>query len=322
VEWIKSHIELLQKALLYFQSNDTYFKRSDTGLIMPELSQICIDYPIDFAHLLEGIHFRNFDKNRVPIQRIGRNWIYSNSMITAYGLANVQLYLRTGKNELIDLARIQAEYLFENALKSRGQVLLLEYETTTKKHTGDASAMNQGQASSLFLRMYQLLDDERWLDRARDLYHSFYISWDQKGGISYFFEDGSVWLEEYPRPPLKHTLNGALFGVIALQEISEIIEELRPLRDRVFRGLEKMLPQFDRGYWSNYHVHASNNRTYIASMKYHALHALQLRIIGEQGEVTEFTKAADLYDHYQASRLNRFRAVLQMIKEKTLRQYK
>lgn len=323
MEWIKSHIELLQKAMLYFQSNETYFKLSDSRLIKPGLNQMCIDYPIDFAHLLEGIHFRNFDKNKVPIRKSGKNWIYSNSMISAYGLANVQLYLRTGKNELIDLAKIQADYLYENAVKSKGQVLLLEYEPTTKKHTGDASAMNQGQVSSLFLRIYQLLEDDRWLYRARDLYHSFNISWDQQGGVSYFLNDGSVWLEEYPKHPLKHTLNGALFGVMALQEIAEIIEELRPLRDRVLRGLENMLPQFDRGYWSNYHVHATNNsRTYIASMKYHALHAAQLQIIGERLDETVFTQTAKQFDRYQASWLNRFRAVLQMIKEKTLRQYK
>lgn len=322
MEWIKSRIELFEKALLYFQSSEKYFRYSDPKLMKDGLKLSCNDYPIDFAYLLDGIHFRNFDKNNVPIRKKGDDWVYSNSMITAYGLANIQLYLRTGDISLIDLAKVQAEYIYENAFKAKGQILLREYELSTKSHSGIASAMNQGQASSLFLRMYQLLEDERWLKRAKELYHSFKIPWDQEGGVSYFFEDGSIWVEEYPKAPLRHILNGALFGILALQEITEFVEELKPLNEKVLKGLTNMLPQFDRGYWSNYYVPVSSNRTYIASMKYHALHVLQLRIIGARAGLKVLTDAADLYEKYQSSWFNRSRAALHITKEKVLKQYK
>ena len=320
MERIKELFERLQKGLLYFRKGDSYFRRSSSNPL-DGIELQCADYPIDFGYLIGGIHFRNFDDKGVPIQMIDGDWIYSNSMILAYGIGCIQMYLRTGEKKWIEIAEVQANYIYSNSTDGNNGIVLREYESSTGQHTGDCSAMNQGKAASFFLRMYQLSNDTKWLNRAERSFGNFQIQWDEEDGVGFDLPSGGLWLEEYPMIPLKHTLNGALFGVIGLSEVSDHIPSLSGLRDRVMLGLEEMLPRFDRSFWSNYHFKEENGAIYIASMKYHSLHILQLDIISEKTGSEICKSFQEKFVKYQANSISRLRAISQMTMDKIFKRY-
>ncbi len=321
-ERIKNYIELLQKGLLYLQSDEAYFKLSSPDEIKPELAEKCWDYPIDFYHLLSGIHFRNFDKDGVPIQLIDGDWVYSNSMIQAYGIAKVQEHLRTGTAPSLQEALVQGEYILNTADNTGKGLLLKAYEPGSAAHTGVASAMDQGQAACLFIRLYQLTGDKKWLEAAGKMFPAYEIEY-VEGGVAYIISNDLIWLEEYPFKPLRHTLNGALFAVLGLSEYHQLTGELSGLKKKILDGLLYIMPQFDRKFWSNYHVSdTEGQKPYIASMKYHALHTIQLEIIGKLENNSELLTYSERFDQYQSSTFNRLRAMAIMVRSKVLKEYK
>ncbi len=311
--------EKFQKGLLYFRSNDAYFVKSNQKEIVVKQPDL-VDYPINYSHLLEGVHFRNFDDSGVPIRISNEDRVYSNSMIIAYGIACFQKYLRTGDEKWIDYAKTQASYIFNNAISDE-KGIIREYEVLTGKHTGACSAMNQGMAASLFLRIYQLTNNSLWLDWSIKCFDSFLIPWDTMNGVSFKLSSGALWVEEYPRKPLNHTLNGALFGLIGLIETAEYESSLGPLKTKVLNGVEELLAQFDRGYWSSYHFNEITGNTYIASMKYHSLHSLQLEIIGDITSSSICKNFAICFKEYQKRIPFRLRALVQISIDKIFKKY-
>ncbi len=321
-EWLKAKVELLQKGWLYFQKEEAYFKPSVSDEVLEKYREKCWDYPIDFYSLLSGIHFRNFDDQGVPVQWIGGSWVYSNSMILAFGIANIQGFIRTGQEVFLEKAIIQGEYILRTAVKINDGFVLKGYDPQSKAHIGASSAMDQGQAACLFIRLFQLLDEEKWIVAARKMFPSYEISYKQ-GGVASLLSKNEIWLEEYPFEPLKHTLNGALFGVLGICEYAKLTGELLNLKLKVVNGTLAMMPKFDRGFWSNYHVTADGSKKpYIASMKYHILHIVELRILANLENNMALLEFSERFHRYQTKKMYRLWAMLTMIRSKLFKEYR
>ena len=118
---------------------------------------------------------------------------------------------------------------------------------------GWISAMDQGQAISLYLRAYQLLGNEKYKETAEKAFAFFKYDY-KDGGSKRTDENGCVWLEEYPTEKPSYVLNGfiyAMFGALDLYRVTKNTEALL-LWNSCVNTLDTNLHKYDVWYWSVY----------------------------------------------------------------------
>ena len=117
------------------------------------------------------------------------------------------------------------------------------------------SAMAQGQAASLLLRVYVETGRGELAESALLAMRPFERSAEQGGVTSTV--GTRLFAEEYPTVPGSHVLNGAVFALWGVRDVAETLNEpfVRRLHDDLLEGLVATLPQFDLGNWSRYDLH-------------------------------------------------------------------
>lgn len=116
-----------------------------------------------------------------------------------------------------------------------------------------ASAMAQGELISLYLRLWQALGRQSLLDTAWKAYRFLQVP-TSDGGVRRFDDQGNLWLEEYPSEKPSLVLNGFVYALLGLFDLYRVRgdQEVKDDIDLCLATLTKRLPDFDRGYWSNY----------------------------------------------------------------------
>lgn len=144
------------------------------------------------------------------------------------------------------------------------------------------SAMAQGQAISLLTRMSRHTADHRYLECAKKALQLFYVD-SKDNGIRTKFIDQYVWFEEYPTIPSTYVLNGFIYSLFGLYDLSlacndTICAKAAQLYRQGVQSLHKLLPLFDSGFGSLYDLRhlglgSAPNR---ARWDYHSTHINQL----------------------------------------------
>jgi hypothetical protein len=113
--------------------------------------------------------------------------------------------------------------------------------------------MAQGEAISLYLRLYQALGRPGLLDTAMKSY-VFMTRSTSNGGVRRYDEQGNLWFEEYPSNPPSYVLNGFIYAVFGLYDLYRVTGDPRVKADidACIDTLVRKLPSYDSGYWSNY----------------------------------------------------------------------
>ncbi|RWS16333.1 D-glucuronyl C5-epimerase-like protein [Dinothrombium tinctorium] len=143
------------------------------------------------------------------------------------------------------------------------------------------SAMAQGQAISLLTRMYHVTQDETYLNAAKKAVNLFAINATDHGIRTYFL-DKFIWFEEYPTTPSSFVLNGFIYSLFGLYDLSmackKQCEEVNKLYEAGIASLKKMLPLFDTGSGTLYDLrHVSLGiAPNLARWDYHSTHINQL----------------------------------------------
>jgi hypothetical protein len=116
-----------------------------------------------------------------------------------------------------------------------------------------ASAMAQGEAISLYLRMHQALGRRAYLDTAWRAYRFLAVPWSD-GGVRRYDADGNLWLEEFPSEPPSFVLNGFIYTLFGLYDLYRVTGDhgVKQDIDACLRTLAANLHRFDAGYWSLY----------------------------------------------------------------------
>jgi len=184
------------------------------------------------------------------------------------------------------------------------------------------SAMAQGQAMSLLVRAHARSGRRKYLNAAvRAL--ALFDTPSTDGGIVAKFMDHYVWYEEYPTIPPCFVLNGFMYALIGLYDISATAppgdgqsSALRLYSSGV-ASLRRMLPLFDTGSGTVYDLRhltlggaAAPNR---ARWDYHATHVNQLLLLSsllqngsvaaDQSTATEFRAVANRWLGYMMGKL-------------------
>jgi len=170
------------------------------------------------------------------------------------------------------------------------------------------SAMAQGEAASLLVRIFQETGDQRLADSALLALQPLRVDIGA-GGVSALL-NGGPFLQEYPTQPPSFVLNGGIFAIWGLYDVGVALdsESARAAFEHCLDTLVANLHCWDVGYWSRYDLfpHPTTN---VASSFYHDLHINQLRAMHRLAPRPELAQTAERWAEYAASPACRRRAV-------------
>ena len=302
--------ENLRKTKIYFKKWDSYWK------LNPVDQNLVIDpgklgrYPLDFKpRVLEG-HYPHFDSNGVPMwpKQNGNGHFYHYTTMFSYALGQSDFYLVSGEEKYLKNLVAVADYIIKSGREESGAIFLREVDDNDE-HTGNISAMTQGEAMSVLCRTSLYTKDESYFNTALRLMAPFKIKTTEGGVLGEITKTNSYWYEEYVSPPLNHVLNGMVYSLWGLRDVYLMSgnTQAKELFDKGAGYIAKALPYFDTGYWSYYWIPESG-RNYVASMMYHNLHICQLKALYEQTGIEELKAYADKFIGYAKSPSCRFKA--------------
>jgi hypothetical protein len=165
------------------------------------------------------------------------------------------------------------------------------------------SAMAQGEAASLFVRLAHLTGEERFAAAAVDVLAPLGVPV-ESGGVAGRLPDGGFFPEEYPTRPESHVLNGAIFALWGVHDVAAGLGERR-FAERFAEGVDALARNVDRwslGYWSRYDLYPFRPLPNVASSFYHVLHVDQLRVLGRLAGDERLLAAADRFARRYAVR--------------------
>jgi hypothetical protein len=232
-------------------------------------------------------------------------WLNSASLwvnVAQWGLGAWDRHLLGEGERWLDWASACGDYLVERQDADGGWSHANAYKHTYALAAGWRSAMAQGEAASLLVRLAAARSDDRYAEAARAAVAAFPEAPVAIGSLP----------EEYPTDPPSHVLNGAIFALWGLYDVASRLGDEAALR-RFHAGVETLvaaLPRWDLGWWTRYDLfpHPITN---VASPRYHRLHELQLRALALVEPRPELVVAADRWARYRASHVNRSRALAQ-----------
>lgn len=168
------------------------------------------------------------------------------------------------------------------------------------------SAMTQGQALSVMARAHLLTRNDSF-ERASRSAMKLMCKPVQDGGVCWY-EDGDVFLEEFPGASRETVLNGWIF---ALFGVYDYVLQFSDDNARSFHGdtsasLARRLDEYDAGFWSYYNSGAKR----LASPFYHRLHLSQLAALNQVLQEASLKLTLEAWTRYERNRFYKSRAVL------------
>jgi hypothetical protein len=222
-----------------------------------------------------------------------------------WGLGSYERYLATGEERWLEWALGAARHLAasqELEGRLRGGLPYREsFPHTFHLSPPWLSAMAQGQAASLLVRLHRESGDESLAEAACRALLPLDVPV-AEGGVRAEL-DGGPFYEEYPTTPSSYVLNGGIFALWGCHDVAAALDD--ELAVRLWRdGLDVLAASIDRwdtGTWSRYdlHPHAVTN---VASSSYHVLHLSQLRALLRLDARPELERALARFQGYQESR--------------------
>jgi hypothetical protein len=231
-----------------------------------------------------------------------------------YGLFALAAYDRDGNAEYLRRATGNAQALIDNAEERDGALwfpypfdFALGGEEANTIRAPWYSGMAQGQALSLFVRMYEHDGDQKWRDAAENTFNSYFVEKRDDGPWFTLVHDGHLWFEEYAgnTDPLL-VINGHNFALFGLYDYFQLTHDERA--EKFFDGgATTVLDVFDQfrvpGGVSNYCVQEQRCQDADGwpSAKYHMIHIQQLEMLADITGDKRFDKdaqtlRADFYD--------------------------
>lgn len=257
-----------------------------------------------------------FDAKGIPLLdyhgKVGQQ--YNPIAIAQYALGHFNLYKRSGDKKHFEIFIKQANWLVENLVPNEKGIYVWNHRFDWEYREGLKnpwySGLSQGNGLSVMVRAYQLTKDEKYLQAAKQAYHSL-ITEISEGGTMFTDSAGNIWIEEGILDPPTHILNGfiwALWGIYDYYLFTKD-ENIKRVFDRYVKTLKENLPKYDVGIWSLYELVPTRIKM-IASRFYHGLHVSQLLVMYKLTNDEYFLKYHKKWDGYQKNIIYRFIALI------------
>jgi heparosan-N-sulfate-glucuronate 5-epimerase len=165
------------------------------------------------------------------------------------------------------------------------------------------SAITQGEAASLFVRLHHLTHEPEFAEAAQRALRP--LRTPVRAGGTRTTLDGRPFLEEYPTDPPSYVLNGAFFALWGFHDVGLALDD--PAASREFHqlvdALADRLHRWDTGYWSRYDLYPHRVAN-LANPFYHRLHINLLRAMQVLAPRPQFEAAIQRFERYAARPAN------------------
>jgi heparosan-N-sulfate-glucuronate 5-epimerase len=180
------------------------------------------------------------------------------------------------------------------------------------------SAITQGEAASLLVRLHRITGDAGFGDAAQRALAPLRTPV-QAGGTRTAL-DGRPFLEEYPTTPPSYVLNGAFFALWGFHDVGLGLGDARATADfhELVDALADRLHRWDTGYWSRYDLYPHRVAN-LANPFYHRLHINLLLAMQILAPRPQFEAAIQRFETYADSPANVRRVYAQKLLFRTLR---
>jgi hypothetical protein len=195
--------------------------------------------------------------------------------IAQYGLASWLAWRKSGDEQWIEHALNQCSWLVDNQEESGAWYIRHKNPLDHDLPLPWVSGMANGLAISALVRAYWFTKEEQYLTAAKKAYDFLELNV-KDGGVKRYLDDETYVYEESVKPQLEGILNGHLFSMFGIYDLSLEIEVCKVSFWDNIKNLKKILPKFDMGYWSYYCMSGE-----IASGFYHRLVVFQLQSLAE-----------------------------------------
>lgn len=230
----------------------------------------------------------------------GKQWHYNPVTIIQYGLWQLEKFAVFHQKQGLRKAVHIADWLISHVQNHNQLGCIWIYNFSLSFYGPKApwiSAMAQGEAISLLLRLHQILSYDRFLKVARLAIKPFYVPV-ANGGVLSELDDGCPIFEEFPTLPPPHVLSGHLFALLGLYDYITYFDDDRALLlfENATSRLGANLFRWDTGYWSYYDLHRTRR---LASPMFQELHVRLLNVLYEITQKTIYRKYARRWARFQ-----------------------
>ncbi len=249
------------------------------------------------------------DKHGVVVYMRDGQRYYHPVVLTQFGLAKLDVAQRTGSKAALRSAKVNARKLIEVSQMRRGGMYFpypfdfsLGGIKSATLHSPWWSAMAQGQALSLFTRLYEVTGKQVWRDAADKVFATL----DDRGPRTrgpwdmYVDHNHYLWFEEYAgntKPLL--VLNGDMFATFGVWDYYSLTHSRRArnLFSAAVTTLREYLPLFRAPQGPSYYCLRAPfcQRPHWQSEKYHGIVIKQMRIIADMTDDPWFDHEADRF---------------------------
>jgi len=248
---------------------------------------------------------QTYPGNIKTFQFNGKNYYHPSMMVTE-GLKLLSAYKNINNEECIELAKKQADKLLQEAdffddlpyfpYKYEWRVgnLPEKYPEGIMKPPW-YSGLAQGRALGLFILIYDVTEEEKYLEHADKIFKTLAITREEKKRgpwLSYIDDRGYFWIEEYPmgNQPM-NVLNGFLAAVFGLYDYYKVTKKGGFILNQSLQTAEHYIPKFrNPGNISSYDLKYKHK---IAV--YHQTHINQLIKLHKITNEPYFKTMADLF---------------------------
>ena len=230
----------------------------------------------------------HFDEKGIPIISSyidveDQKMIYYPISIGQYGLAIWHTYLQTKSEKDKQRFLNIADWFCNNKIEDEklGAYWLTHVDKPAYQiYEPWKSCFSQARAINILLRASQITGDKNYELLSEKALNPFLFSV-KDGGIVTFLNEGPFY-EEYPAKVPVLVLNGmifALFGIYDFVRVNPNHNQAKEIYNRGLKCLEKLLPKFDIGFWSQYSLCKADFHPKVdpARISYHLLHIVQLQ---------------------------------------------
>jgi len=284
----------------------------------PELNQARRRDPRQYFMRFRGkAHYAGpFDAGGIPLLdyrgRIGRQ--YNPIAIAHYGLARFNRWCGEGDSGDRTAWLAASRWLVTNLQSNAHGVPVwfhhFDWQYRQLLVAPWYSGLAQGNGISMLIRAAAETGDDTFADAAHRAFQSLELPV-SRGGVLVTDARDDVWIEEYIVDPPSHILNGFIWALWGVHDYARWSR--RPgasaLWDACVRTIEARLDDFDTGWWSLYEA-PTTGEPMLASLYYHRLHAVQLRVLHELTGIEAFAARAARFEAYARRPVSRARAFL------------
>ena len=231
--------------------------------------------------------------------------------VAQWGLGAYEHWLETGSEKWLAAASAICDHFVATQCRAGpragGWINDFPFPHTFRLDPPWISAMTQGEAASLLVRMHAETGDDAFAEAAIRALRPMTIP-SAEGGVQAELE-GGPFFEEYPTTPASQVLNGGIYALWGVHDVAIALGDA-DARDLYEAGLEALTAGIDRwdlGFWTRYDLHP-HPRVNVASGAYHLLHIDQVAAMNKLAPRRALASAEARWRGYLERRMARARA--------------